>query len=147
MARVPSCRSWNRAGFWRAGLSIRERYGDAIFRDVLVDTLEIEQRLDHFHACKRSLTNAACRTDVLHGTLSMLFALNTERQKDESRVVATPGAFRLTVSNLAHFESLVTCFLLLFCNLKLCQWVLCYGGVHFTQQVKAGRAESKEGVL
>jgi len=77
----------------------------------------------------------------------MLLALNMERQKDESRVVATPGAFRLTVSNLAHFESLVTRFLLLLCNLKLCQWVLCYGGVHFTQQVKAGKGGSKEGML
>ena len=85
--------------------------------------------------------------DVLHDMLSGLLALNTERQKDESRVVATQGALRLTVSNLAHFERLVTSFLLLFCNFKLCQWVLCYGGVHFTQQVKAGKGGSKEGVL
>jgi hypothetical protein len=114
---------------------------------VPVDTLEIEQRLNRSRACERSLTNAACRTDELHGMISVLFELNTERQKGESRVVATPGAFRLTVSNLAHFESLVTCFLLLLCSLKLCQWVLCYGGVHFTQQVKAGKGGSKEGVL
>ena len=112
-----------------------------------VNTLEIEQRLNRSRACERSLVNAACRTDELHDMLSELLALSTERQKDESRVVATPGAFRLTVSNLAHFESLVTCFLLLLCDLKLCQWVLCYGGVHFTRQVKRGKDGSKEGVL
>lgn len=101
---------------------------------MLVDTLEIEQRLNRFRACERPLPNAACRENVLHGMPSVLFDSNTERQKDESRVVATPGAFRLTVSNLARLESLVTCFLLLLCNLKLCQWVLCYRDVHITQR-------------
>ena len=90
------------------------------FRDPPVDTLEIEQRLHRSRACERLLTKTACRMDVLHDMLSVLLALNTERQKDESRVVATQGAFRLTVSNLAHFESLVTSFLLLLCSLKFC---------------------------
>lgn len=90
------------------------------FRGAPVDTLEIEQRLNRSRACERSPTKAACRMDVLHDMLSVLLALNMERQKDESRVAATQGAFRLTVSNLAHFESLVTSFLLLLCNLKLC---------------------------
>jgi len=87
---------------------------------VLIDTLEIAQCLYRFRACERSLTNAAWIMDVLHGILSMLFALNAERQKDESRVVATPGAFRLTIPDLARFESLVTCFFLLLCDVQLC---------------------------
>lgn len=58
--------------------------------------------------------------DVPHGMLSVLLVSNMERQKDKSRVVAAPGAFQLTVSNLARFESLVTSFLLLLCDIKLC---------------------------